>query len=82
MKIISRQTLKQFWERHVDAEEPLKAWFREASRSNWYSPDDIKKRYPSADILPGNRIILTSREIHIDLLLKFTTILASFTSDL
>lgn len=56
MRIIARKTLKDFWESHADAEQPLKAWFYEASRAQWVSFDEIKKRYRSAGLLPGNRV--------------------------
>ena len=57
MRIIAVQTLREFWERHADAEQPLKAWYKEATETLWREPNDVKKRYPSADILPGNRVI-------------------------
>ena len=57
MRVIARKTLKDFWQSHADAEQPLKAWFAEASAANWKSFQDIKKSYRSADVLPGNRVV-------------------------
>lgn len=57
MRIISRKTLRDFWETHADAEQSLQAWFHEAKSANWKSFTDIKARYRSADLLPGNRVI-------------------------
>ena len=57
MRVISRKTLKDFWERHADAEQALKAWFHEAKSTRWKSFTDIKARYRSADALPGNRVV-------------------------
>jgi mRNA interferase HigB len=57
MRIISRKALREFWTIHADSEEALKAWFSEASQSSWESPADIKRRYPHASILPGNRVV-------------------------
>jgi mRNA interferase HigB len=34
MRIIAVSTLKDFWEKHPDAEIPLRAWFAIASRSD------------------------------------------------
>lgn len=34
MRIIARSTLRKFWEAYPDAEQPLKAWFDEASRAD------------------------------------------------
>jgi mRNA interferase HigB len=57
MRVISRKALKDFWEEHADAEQPLKAWFHEARNAAWKSFADIKARHRSADILPGNRVV-------------------------
>jgi len=57
MRVIARKTLKDFYERHTDAKAPLEAWFHEAIASEWKIPRDIVVRYPSADILPGNRVV-------------------------
>ena len=57
MRIISRKALKAFWEKHGDAEQPLKAWFHECKNARWRSFSDIKARYGSADSLPGNRVV-------------------------
>jgi mRNA interferase HigB len=57
MRIISRKTLRDFYEKHSDSKAPLEAWFHEAVAAKWTSPTDIKLRYPSADVLPGNRVV-------------------------
>ena len=57
MRIIARSTLRNFWEKHSDAEQPLKAWFVEASRSHWRSPNDIKALYANASIIANNRVV-------------------------
>jgi mRNA interferase HigB len=57
MRIISRKALRQFWQRQADAEQPLKAWFREASKANWNSPSAIKAMYRSASVVGNNRVV-------------------------
>ncbi len=59
MRIIARKTLREFWEKaaYADAEQPLKAWFREASKADWASPSAIKAAYRSASIVGDNRIV-------------------------
>jgi len=57
MRIISRKTLRDFYEKHTDAKAPLEAWFQESIEARWGGPQDIKARYPSADIISGNRIV-------------------------
>jgi mRNA interferase HigB len=59
MRIISRKTLRQFWEKadYADAEQPLKAWFREASSADWASPAAIKAAFGTASIVANNRVV-------------------------
>ena len=57
MNVIARKTLKLFWERHADAEGPLKAWFSEVEHALWKGPADIRRTYGSADFLQGNRVV-------------------------
>lgn len=57
MHVIKKKTLAEFWTRHADSKTALVAWFREAKGAEWKTPLDIKQRYRSADILPGNRVV-------------------------
>ena len=59
MRIISRRTLREFWEKpgRGDAEQPLKAWFREASRADWATPAQVKADFRSASIVGDSRVI-------------------------
>lgn len=57
MRVIARKTLRDFYEQHADSKPTLEAWFHEAEASRWGGPQDIKNRYPSADFLPGNRVV-------------------------
>jgi mRNA interferase HigB len=59
MRIISRKALRQFWERreNADVEQPLKAWFREASKADWSTPSEIKLKYRSASLIGKNRVV-------------------------
>jgi len=59
MRVISRQTLKNFYSRkgNANAKAPCEAWFAEAKSAAWRSPQDIKARYPGASILAHNRVV-------------------------
>ena len=57
MHIVSIKTLREFWESHPDAEQPLRAWYANARRAQWRSPMDIKADYASASVVGGNRIV-------------------------
>ena len=57
MRIISRRTLREFWEQHSDARQPLQAWYADAKRAVWKMPADIKKVYRNASFIANNRIV-------------------------
>lgn len=50
-------TLRAFWERYPDAEQPLKAWYEEATSASWSQPSDIKAQYRSASVLKNRRVV-------------------------
>ncbi len=56
VRIIANKILREFWEKHPDCEQQLKSWYKETSKSEWKTPNEIKTEYPSASILEGNRI--------------------------
>lgn len=57
MRIIARKTLRVFWERNPDAEEPLRSWYREVGKEDWDTPAKVKRRYGTARIVGGNRVV-------------------------
>jgi mRNA interferase HigB len=49
MHLISRKPLKLFWEKHPDAERPLRDWSRAARREEWHNFAEVRALYPHAD---------------------------------
>lgn len=57
MQIIAKRTLRQFWERHPQAETPLRVWFALVSNAEWKTPADVRSMFNTADFVADNRII-------------------------
>ena len=57
MNIVAFRTLRTFYEKHRDCEQQLKTWDKEASSSDWRSPEEIKELFASASILKANRVV-------------------------
>jgi mRNA interferase HigB len=57
MKVIAVSTLRFFWRRHPDAEQPLKSWYDEAKHATWTTPQDIRNHYASASFVGRNRVV-------------------------
>jgi mRNA interferase HigB len=57
MRIISKKTLKSYWEKEPVAKMPLEAWHAEARNAEWSSPADVKANYATASILKDGRVV-------------------------
>ena len=57
MRIISKKTLREFWQIHADAEQPLKACHAKVKLAEWKTSNDIKNDYRNASFVANNRII-------------------------
>lgn len=58
MQIIAKRTLKLFWQRHPQAETPLRNWYAVVDKAEWRQPSDVKAAFgPTVDFLSDNRII-------------------------
>lgn len=57
MRVIAIKKLKDFWKKHPDAEQPLRAWYSEVINANWQNPSEIKYLYRTASILKNNRVV-------------------------
>lgn len=57
MRIITKATLRAFWEKHPNAEEPLKNWYAQARGQSWEKPQDVKNFRGDASIIGDNRVV-------------------------
>lgn len=49
MHIISLRRLREFWEKHNQAEAPLRAWFTHVEFAQWRNFAEVRADFPSAD---------------------------------
>jgi mRNA interferase HigB len=70
VRVIAKRTLREFWEKHADSEQQLKAWYNEAEQAEWETPNEIKKDYPSASILEDNRVVFNIKGNHYRLIVR------------
>jgi mRNA interferase HigB len=64
MRIISKKTLRDFWEKYPDAAVPLQTWCRDVEQSTWNSPAEIKEIYHNASIVANNRVVFNIKGNH------------------
>jgi mRNA interferase HigB len=57
MRIISKSTLRQFWDPHPDTKDSLLAWYEEVWKADWATPQQLKAQFHHASILKGSRVV-------------------------
>ena len=57
MRVITKRTLLDFWAKYPDALSPLSAWYAEAIKAQWSTPQDVKGQYSTASFLGDNRVV-------------------------
>lgn len=57
MKLIGKQSLRGFIEKHADARSQIESWEAEAEGAEWGTPHELKRRYPKASIVNGQHVI-------------------------
>jgi mRNA interferase HigB len=56
MKLLGRNKLVEFQNKHADVRAWISAWCAEVADAEWSSPQDIRNRYASASII--NRVVV------------------------
>jgi mRNA interferase HigB len=58
VQIIALRALRLFWERHPQAEAPLRAWYALVARATWDGRAEVKRQFGGAvDFISDNRLI-------------------------
>ena len=60
MRIISKRTLRTFWESHPRgsrAKVPLQVWYNSVEDADWATPADVKNSHGDASILKNGRVV-------------------------
>ena len=70
-RIIAKRTLKEFWEKHAEAEQYLKTWYDTAKHIDWKTPNEVKNTYANASILKNERVVFNIKGNDYRLVVKF-----------
>lgn len=57
MRIIARRPIREFGEGAPDAKSALDAWYHEARKADWKTPNDIERQYRQASVVRNNRVV-------------------------
>jgi len=50
MHVISLRKLREFWQQHPDAEEPLRRWYRISKKEQWNNLVETRREFQQADL--------------------------------
>ncbi|WAC11187.1 type II toxin-antitoxin system HigB family toxin [Dyadobacter pollutisoli] len=57
MRIITKGTLHDFWQKYPDAEQDLKFWYEKVKNADYQSPNEVIADNPRTDTVGNNRIV-------------------------
>lgn len=57
MRIIAKRTLREFWEKHSLAKQPLLSWYKTVQIANWQNYAEIKEKFSTVSILNSTRMV-------------------------
>ncbi|MCK5206889.1 MAG: type II toxin-antitoxin system HigB family toxin [Cyclobacteriaceae bacterium] len=57
MRILSKRTLREFWEKHSDSEQQLLSWYKDFKSEEFRSTTELLKRFSKCRSIGLNRYI-------------------------
>lgn len=57
MHVIARKTLVEYYEKHAIVKKDLEAWYEEARKAHWKTPQDVKNKYSSASFIGNTKVV-------------------------
>lgn len=70
MRIVDREKLVAFTERHADARNWIQTWVALVEGAQWKATRDIKGRYPTASFLADRKVFFNVKGNHYRLLVR------------
>lgn len=74
MRVIAIKALHEFWDKHANAELPLKEWYFKTCRAEWKSFADIKNDFNSVDYVGNQKYVfnIKGNSYRLVVIIKFT----------
>jgi mRNA interferase HigB len=57
VRVIAVSLLRAFWEKHTEAEQPLRAWVKAVGAVRWKRPSDIAAQFTTPSVLKSRRVV-------------------------
>ena len=74
MRVIAIATLREYWEKRPDVEQPLKEWYVKTCWAHWSSLSDMRNTFNAVDYVGNQRYVFNIKGNHYRLVVavKFT----------
>ena len=57
MRIIAKRTLRDFWIRYPECEQPLLSWYKVVIKAKWQNLNEVKNQFGSCKVIGNDRIV-------------------------
>ncbi len=57
MRVISKKTLREFWDKHPNSQQALESWFHESKNADWKNSGELKQQYSYVSIINAERVV-------------------------
>ena len=57
MRVVSKRTLREFWQKHSDAKVSLIMWWHIIKKGTFLTPDAFRRAFRACDFVGENRIV-------------------------
>ncbi len=72
MNVISRKFLVEFYVIHADSKDSLEMWFKICKRAGWSNFNEVRKTYPTADVVGDDRMVFNIKGNKYRLIARFS----------
>ncbi len=72
MRVLSKRTLRTFWESHSNTEQQLLSWYKYFKQENIKSSNNLLKRFPNCRSIGLNRFIFNIKGNNYRLIVKIS----------
>ena len=72
MRVLSKRTLKEFWNEHQDCEQQLLSWYKDFKASDFGSTNELIKAFGNCRSIGGNRYIFNIKGNQYRLVVKIS----------
>ena len=70
MRILSKRTLREFWESYPDCEQQLVSWYKDFSTTSYTSTNDLIDKFSNCQSLGLNRYVFNIKGNNYRLIVK------------